>query len=76
MDEKIFCNIMNRIRKQAKQEGSAPEDTRVMIHMIGGTIFFMMLNGYEILDDFIEAWNVDVEQFEYVPIKNILRISA
>lgn len=72
MDEKIFCNIMNRIRKRIKQHGWT--DVSVKFSMLDGSSFLINeISDYEICDGFIEA--IAQDDMIYIPIKNITSIT-
>jgi len=73
MDEKIFCNIMNHIRKITEKQGDKPEDIAIQITLVNGSAISTTLNDYEWKDGYIEIWAQN-ESYYYVPIKNILTI--
>lgn len=75
MDEKIFCNIMNRIRRITKQQGDKPEDIAVQIALVNGVTIPILLSDYELMEGYIEAVTQNGNYY-YVPIKNILSISV
>lgn len=75
MDEKIFCNIMNRIRRITKQQGDKPEDIALQIVLVNGGTIQTMLSDYELLDGYIEIYTQN-DTYCYVPIKNIVSINV
>ena len=75
MDEKIFCNIMNRIKRITEQQGDKPEDIAITITLVNGATIATMLSNYEWKDGYIETWTQN-ENYYYVPIKNILAITV
>ena len=75
MDEKIFCNIMNYIKRITEKQGDTPEDIAITITLVNGATIATMLSNYEWKDGYIEIWTQN-ENYYYVPIKNILAITV
>ena len=75
MDEKIFCNIMNYIKRITEKQGDKPEDIAITITLVNGATIATMLSNYEWKDGYIEIWTQN-ENYYYVPIKNILAITV
>jgi hypothetical protein len=75
MDEKIFCNIMNHIKRITEKQGDKPEDIAITITLVNGATIATMLSDYEWKDGYIETWTQN-ENYYYVPIKNILAITV
>lgn len=75
MDEKIFCNIMNHIRKITEKQGDKPEDIAIQITLVNGATIPALLSDYELQDGYIEIWTQNDNYF-YVPVKNILAITV
>lgn len=72
MTLKTFCNIMNRIRKLAAQNGD--DDPCFSISLINGNIIRTSLKNYQIFDDFIEI-EIPVDTTSFVPVENIVSIT-
>ena len=75
MDEKIFCNIMNYIKRVTEKQGDKPEDIAIQITLVNGATISTMLSNYELKDGYIETWTQNGNYY-YVPIKNILAITV
>ena len=77
MNEKIYCNIMNRIRKIARANGE-PSDNNVFvtIRLIGGDSFYTELGCVSLEDGYIQAWSPKKEAYCFVPVSNILSIEV
>ena len=72
MEVKMFCEIMNRIRRNTKAAGYEKEDVSVRVDLINGDTILFNLANYGLLDDYIEA--SDDEKIYFIPIKNIVSI--
>ena len=75
METNMFCSIMNRIRKTADKSGSGYDEISVSFSLTNGKTVVVMLNDYDLLDGYIEAWTQN-ESFCYIPIKNIVSINV
>ena len=75
MNEQMYCYILNRIRKLAKENGEDPADVAIKITLLNGDkIFTEAGNCNRIGDgDILEAWDGEIV---FVPLKNILSISC
>lgn len=75
MNEQLFCNIMNRIRKtHAGSDSYIANETAVRISMINGDSIMFMLTDYELFDGYIKVWTQN-DTYCYLPIVNIVSIS-
>ena len=75
MNEKIFCDIMNRIRKDhAENDSYIANETAVRITMTNGDKIVFMLTDYKLFDGYIKVWTQN-DTYCYLPIANIVSIT-
>ena len=75
MNEKIYCSIMNRIRKLARENGEKEHSVMVKINLIGGNSFKAELGDVHLEDGYISAWT-QKDTYCFVPVQNILSIEV
>lgn len=70
METKMFCEIMNRMRKITKATGHVCGDFSIRMSLINGDK--ILFTDYALLNDYIEA--SDDGKTYFIPIKNIISI--
>ena len=78
MNEKIYCNIMNRLNKLAEQNGAKVNDLVVTFKLINGDTLKAERGNINLRDGYIEAWAqyANFEKFFFVPVSNIMSIEV
>lgn len=76
MNEKTYCNIMNRIRKLARENGEAnSSDVPVTVKLLGGDTFRAELGNIQREDGYIYAYT-DKDTYCFAPFENILSVEV
>ena len=75
MTTKIYCDIMNRIQKLAKENGEADLNVLVTIKLLNGDKFQAERGEIILRDGYIEALTNN-DSFIFVPIENIVSINV
>lgn len=72
----MFCKIMNRIRKTADSQGEKYWNVNVRLNLVNGSSALINLDAYELLDEFIQAFDQETDMLQFIPIENIISASV
>lgn len=75
MNPKIYCDIMNRIRKMARENYASESDVLVTITLVNGEKFKSEIDCITLRDGYIQAWT-SRDTYCFVPIINIVSINV